>query len=288
MTSGASATKTVRSVLPIIRQRLTAAGVDSVSAEADWMLCDLLDAARSDLYTNPERIVDASLLGRLEDMIDRRERREPLQYILGKTEFYALEFDLVPGVLIPRPETEIVVEKALGCLTPARPCDVLDVGTGSGAIAVSLAVHRPLARVWAIDLSPLPLTIARRNASRHGVNPRWLRADLAALPAQPACFDLVVSNPPYVADADVAQLAPEIRCFEPRLALAAGLEGLDAYASMGPEVHRILKPGGHLVLELPGVRTERVQETLRTHFPDSECFDDLAGRPRVLVARKPT
>ncbi len=277
--------QSVQSILVTIRQRLTAAAIDSVTAEADWMLSELLRVPRSELYTNPERVLDARQLARLEDALQRRENREPLQYILGKTEFYSLEFDLTPGVLIPRPETEVVVEKALEVL-PTNPCDVLDVGTGSGAIAISIAVHRPLARVWAIDLSPLALTTARRNASRHGVHPTWLRADLAALPTLSARFDLVISNPPYIADEDVAELEPEVRCFEPRLALAAGPDGLDAYKTMGPEVQRILKPGGHLVLELPGVRAERVQETLKAHFPVSECFDDLAGRPRVLVAQK--
>ncbi len=277
---------TVRSILETTRQRLASAGVEPVSSEVEWILGDILHVSRSDLYASPDRILDPAEAARLEEVVSRRERREPLQYILGKTEFFSLEFEITPDVLVPRPETETVVERALDCLPSHRHARILDVGTGSGAIAVSLAVHRPETSVHGVDISTRALATARRNAVLHSTRLRGFCAHFAFLPTPSGVFDLVVSNPPYVADADLAGLEPEVRCFEPRLALAAGQEGLDAYTALVPEAHRVLKPGGCLVLELPGTRADRVEAIAHTHFRSTQRFDDLTGKPRVLLGRK--
>ena len=271
-----------------LRQRLSIAGIESAREESEWILGDLLGCSRTDLYTAPDRVLNTAQWLCLEDRLRRREQREPLQYILGKTEFYGHEFDLSPGVLIPRPETEVVVERALEFVPRADDHLVLDVGTGSGAIGLTIALERPRARVYAVDLSPVALEVAGKNAIRHGAHLVCTRADLADLPFRSSKFDLIVSNPPYVADAALEGLAPEIRCHEPTLALSAGPVGRASYERLGPEARRILKPGGRLVLELPGIRTNRVEETIRPHLPIVSGFNDLAGRPRVLVGQKPT
>ena len=205
----------------------------------------------------------------------------PTQYITGRQEFYGREFRVTPAVLIPRPETEHVIEAAREKWPQQSRC--LDIGTGSGAIAVTLALEREV-RVTATDVSFAALSIAAQNARRLGAQVDLLACDLAA-PLADASFGVVVSNPPYVALRDKATLQREVRAHEPEIALFAGEDGLDIYRRLIPEAARILQPGGWLILEIGAGHAEAVRALLHT-WPAVEVRPDLAGLPRVVLARR--
>jgi release factor glutamine methyltransferase len=220
--------------------------------------------------------------------LERRFTGEPIQYITGETDFYGLPFRVAPGVLIPRPETEHLVEKALDLAKRfARP-RIVDVGTGSGAIAVALAHKLPAAEITATDLSEAALAIARENAERNKVAAgiRFLQGDLLA-PIADQRFDLVVSNPPYVPAIDRASLSIEVRDFEPALALFAGADGLDVYRRLVPAAYSALVPGGFLALEIGYGQADSVDGLLRgAGFDGMEFTPDLQGIPRVVSAQR--
>jgi release factor glutamine methyltransferase len=223
------------------------------------------------------------------DLVERRLFGEPMQYILGEAEFYGLPFHVNRDVLIPRPETEHLVEKAIALAAEfARP-RIIDVGTGSGAIAVALAHALPCAEVTATDISPAVLAVAKENAMRIGVadRVRFLEGDLLhAAKGEP--FDMVVSNPPYVPDSDRNTLDKEVRNYEPAQALFAGEDGLDIYRRLIPAAFGALAPGGFVVLEI-GYGQQEVMRTLleKQGFSGIEFIADLQGIPRVAVARRP-
>ena len=203
-------------------------------------------------------------MARFERMVGRRTAREPLAYIVGHREFYSLEFVVRPGVLIPRPETETVVEAALGFLRERPAAKVLDIGTGSGAIAIAMAANAPEAQIVAIDISKVSLEVARENARRHGCAGRiaFVEADYAALDARAlpfASFDLIVSNPPYITEAELPALAPEVRDFEPRLALDGGVDGMEFYRKIAAGLARWLAPEGEVILEVGAGQAEAVE-----------------------------
>ncbi len=210
--------------------------------------------------------------------LHQRIKGEPTQYITGRQEFYGREFRVTPDVLIPRPETEHLIEAALagGAET------ILDIGTGSGAIAVTLALETK-ARVTATDLSSAALRIARQNAQALGARVDFVACDLGAALAD-GSFALVVSNPPYIAGRDRVSLQPEVRDYEPALALFGGEDGLAVYRRLVPEAARLLRPGGWLMMELGDARAVR---EMCASWTGVEIVNDLAGIPRVLVARKP-
>lgn len=212
--------------------------------------------------------------------LHQRLKGVPTQYITGRQEFYGRTFRVNPFVLIPRPETEHVVEAALARLGPGDV--VLDAGTGSGAIAVTLALERPC-RVLACDISADAVAVARRNAQSLRADVSFFAANLTA-PLAPASIDLLVSNPPYVPLADLAGLQAEVRDYEPHLALFAGPDGMDVYRRLISEAPRVLRPGGRIVLELGYNLEERVRGLLSARFSDIRAAHDLAGIPRVLSA----
>jgi release factor glutamine methyltransferase len=241
-------------------------------------------------------------------LIQRRLTGEPIQYITGETEFYGLPFRVTPAVLIPRPETEHLVEevlkRAIQLRVPQVPLGtweadalsspgtrpptirILDIGTGSGCIAVALARHLPLASITAIDLSPDALAVARENAALNGVADRirFLPGDLLA-PVANESFDIVVSNPPYVPTADRSSLSIEVRDHEPALALFAGDDGLDLYRRIAPAADRVLAPGGLLALEIGFAQQAAITALLTAAgFQSIEAFPDLQGIPRVVCA----
>jgi release factor glutamine methyltransferase len=252
--------------------------------DAELLLAHVLQCDQAALLTHPERLLSPSESDQLESLLKRRLASEPMQYITGSQEFFGLLFEVTPAVLIPRPETEHLVEAALEHIAPETNARIVDVGTGSGAIAVSLAHARPLAHVTAVDLSPAALEVARRNAQRHGVLDRvtFLQSNLLAAVAG-ADFDVVVSNPPYIAEGEV--LESQVSNYEPHPALYAGPTGLEVYERLIPEARKVLKPEGWLLLEI-GFGQQPAVEALLRGWRSVSVVHDLQGIPRVVQAMK--
>lgn len=264
----------------------TAKGIDNPRLDAELLLAHVLELDRVGLYLNYDRPLNKDELDLLRPLVTRRGQREPLQYLIGYTEFWSLKFKVSPAVLIPRSDTEILVEEALsragesGCL--------LDVGTGSGAIAVSLATELVQWRVEALDISPEALDVARDNAESNGVSERMelICCDLGQLPVKE--YDLIVSNPPYIAEEEWKKLMPEVRDHEPRIALLAGNRGLDCYQKLVNQAFRNLKSSAWLLVEIGYQQADRVQELFKdAGLCDVYLREDYAGQPRVVGGRKP-
>ena len=259
-------------------------GIESPRLDAELLLSATLEMDRVALYVNFERPLIDDELARYREKVRRRADREPLQYILGETEFWSLPLSVNPFVLIPRADTEVLVEEALkridGC------SNVLDVGTGSGAIAVALAHDQPELRVTALDCSAEALEVARGNARRNGVleHVDCLAGDLNSLPPGP--FDMIVSNPPYIPSRNWEQLMPEVRDHEPRLALDGGDDGLEAYRRIAVQALKILSPGGWLLVEV-GIGQAAVVSALfkAAGLTDVAQRDDYARIPRVVMGQ---
>lgn len=271
-------------------ERLRRAGVPEPRREAAVLLAWVLGTDRGGVLARRPDPLPAEAAERFESLVSRRERREPFQYLTGREEFCGLEFRVDRRVLVPRPETGLLVEAVLG-LELKETARVVDLGTGSGCIATVLAVRRPGWELLAVDRSADALAVARDNAGRHGVlgRMRFLEADLADLAAatEPGEADAVVSNPPYVSEGEWRELAPEVRDHEPKQALVPGPTGLEAYRSVAPAARRLLRPGGYLVLELgwrsePGAAAAVVGAGLEV----LEVRPDPRSIPRVLVARR--
>ncbi len=238
------------------------------------------------LYAHPEREVSAEAAARARRLVTLRAAGEPVAYLLGAREFYGLSMQVTPAVLIPRPETELLVDLALERLAPGAPARVLDLGTGSGAVAIAIAHARPAARVFAVDRSEAALAVARDNAERHGL------ANLTFMPGEwfgplgGQRFDLIVSNPPYVAEADPHLQQGDVR-HEPLTALAAGPEGLDDLRAIIATAPEHLAEGGWLLLEHGADQQTAVLELLAAHgFAECRGHRDLAGLPRTVSARR--
>lgn len=256
--------------------------------DAEILLLGVLGIGHTQLLANPERELTQEEESLFSRAIDRRAANEPIQYILGKQEFYGLDFQVTPAVLIPRPETEHLVEAVLQLLPHDEPLEILDVGTGSGILAVTLAHHLPHARMTAVDISVDAIAIARRNAeAQHAADRiRFVVSDLlSALDNRVGRFDAIVSNPPYVADRDRASLAPEVRDYEPATALFAGDTGMDIYRRLIPEAHAALKPIGLLALEIGQGQRDSIAELLEG-WQDVSFLNDLQQIPRVALARR--
>ena len=255
--------------------------------DAELLLLPVLQISHVTLLAYPDREVTAEEMILYEDHLARRLRLEPVQYILGEQEFYGLALKVSPAVLIPRPETEHLVEAVLGLLQKAAPWKIVDVGTGSGAIAIALAVHLPHAEILALDVSEDALDVAADNARRHGVDGRvrFLCSDLLAGLGELGSYDLLVSNPPYVPEIDRAALHPQVRDFEPAAALFAGVEGLDIYRRLIPQAYAALRPGGLIALEI-GYGQREALATLLESWEDVNFGPDLQGIPRLALARK--
>lgn len=257
-------------------------------ADATLLLLDTLGIDRAALLAHPERLVDRDRQAWYQRRLERRLAFEPIQYILGRQEFYGLALRVTPAVLIPRPETELLVEAVLARLSREVPQRVVDVGTGSGAIAIALARYLPNGYVTALDLSPEALAIARENATAHHVEDRirFVESDLLAALGDDDAYDAIVSNPPYISSADAATLHPQVRDYEPAQALFAGTTGLEIYERLIPQAHALLKPGGLLALEI-GHGQRGAIAALFSEWEDLTFVDDLQQIPRVAVARRP-
>jgi release factor glutamine methyltransferase len=282
--------ETIGEALAAATATLREAGVAEARANAELLLGHLLQTDRGGLIVRRRDRLDSGVATRYAGWIRRRASREPLQHVTGVQEFFGLEIKTDGRALVPRPETEGLVEAARG-LDLDRGARVADVGTGTGCIAVALAVARGDLVIDALDCSAEALDLARENASRHGVDSRirFTRCDLAEPPATwRGAMHLVVSNPPYVSEPEWEGLEPEVRDHDPRIALVAGPTGLEVYAALAPVSFDLLRPGGNLVLEVGDDQARRVGEIVeRSGFELAEVRRDLRGVDRVLVARKP-
>ncbi|MGC1301069.1 MAG: peptide chain release factor N(5)-glutamine methyltransferase [Caulobacteraceae bacterium] len=270
------------------RDRLKAAGVDSPVIDARLLLEVAADATRADLLNDPYRTLDADQTRTLEDYVSRRCQREPVSHILGRKGFWKIMVGVNSDVLTPRPETEVIVDHALRAFEEHQAFDLLDLGVGSGAIALAILAERPAARGLGVDLSEEALAVARENAANLGLASRLalLRGDWTA-GLQDDGFQLVVANPPYIPTRDIESLDPEVRDHEPRLALDGGEDGLDAYRALAPEILRVLKPGGLMLVEIGFDQGESVPPLFRAAGAEGvEVLKDLSDRHRVVIGRK--
>jgi len=281
---------TIKSILAWTTDYLAKKGVENPRADAQILLGHVLGYDKTYLAVNFAEQPSEADRGRFKELVQRRVAGWPVAYLVGRRGFYTLDFEVTPAVLIPRPDTETLVLEALTRLKPITQPAVLDLGTGSGCIAVTIAHEKKDARVTAVDVSPDALDVARRNAARNGVADRvtFLHGDLfAPLPAG-ATFDLVASNPPYIAHNEFATLQPDVRDHEPRGALDGGADGLAFYRRTAAGVGPFLKPGGRLLLEIGSTQEADVRGILAGQ-PELEVgptLKDLAGHPRVVSATK--
>ena len=280
-------TMTVRGALTAATARLEMAAQLRQSAARDAMLL-LLHAAgisRAELHADPARALTDEEQRTYEAFVQRRMRHEPIQYIVGEQEFYGLALRVGPAVLIPRPETEHLVEAVLAEMDGVARPRIVDVGTGSGAIAIALAVNLPQAEMVAADLSREALQVARENAARHGVAERIRFVESDLMDRVEGEFDALVSNPPYVASGDREMLHPEVREYEPATALFAGSEGLAIYRRLIPQAASALKQDGLLAMEI-GLGQDAALAELLVGWTAVRFVKDLQGIPRVVVARR--
>jgi release factor glutamine methyltransferase len=262
---------------------------DTASRDAELLLLHTLQISRITLIAHPNTELKPTQRTAYEDAIARRLRHEPIQYITGQQEFYGLGFHVSPAVLIPRPETEHLVEAVLNLLPSNQPVKIADIGTGSGAIAIALAIHLPKAAITALDISIEAIAVAHRNADTHKVANRikFLQSDLLnALDREAETFDAIVSNPPYVAESDRDTLHPQVRDHEPDTALFAGKTGIDIYRRLIPQAHNALKPRGLLALEI-GHGQQEALTTLLSGWHNISFINDLQQIPRVAIALRP-
>ena len=280
---------TRRGLLRETRGRLETAGVEAPLRNAEWMLETILEVSRAQLYAYPHREVTLEQAARVLALATRRIAGEPLQYLLGHTDFYGLCLRVTPDVLIPRPETEQVVEEALRLIRGIDAPRVLDAGTGSGCIALAIQHERPEAHVYACDVSESALAIARANAGALRLDVRFAQADLLQphfAGELPNRLDLLISNPPYVPNIEAATLAPEL-AHEPALALFAGDDPLLFYRALTRHAGQMLRPGGFLVCETHADFGADVQRLVaEAGLEQATLRHDLAGRPRIVWAQR--
>jgi release factor glutamine methyltransferase len=260
---------------------------NSARRDAEFLLMYSLGQNRAWLIAHADELLLDDAATSYRELVERRFRGEPIQYITGETEFYGLPFLVTRDVLIPRPETEHLVEKAIELATKFDKPRIADIGTGSGAIAVALACKLPHASITAIDISARALEVAKENAKRNGVALRFFEGDLLA-PAGAELFEIIVSNPPYVPSTGRDSLSVEVREYEPALALFAGGDGLEVYRRLIPAAFAALVRGGFLAIEIGYGQSSAISELLaRSGFTQVEFVPDLQGIPRVACGLRP-
>src|SRR5579864_1905966 len=267
--------------------QLTSDRVPSPRLNAELLLMFTLNCDRAHLYAHPERELTREEQSRYDEALNQRSKGVPAQYITGHQEFWGLDLIVSPAVLIPRPETEHLIEAVLPLARALKNPIIADVGTGSGAIALALAKELPNAEIHATDISPSALEIAEANAARLQLGRNLFFHDTDLLKGlEPAAFDFVVSNPPYVGEAEADQVQLEVRKFEPRTAVFAGPTGLEVIENLIPAAHTALRAGGYLIMEISGTIADRVRALLHG-WEDITLTNDLQGIPRVASGRKP-
>ena len=270
------------------RRRLVAAGVDSPVIDARLMLEAAAQASRTDIVMDPYRVLTQAQADTLDSFLARREAREPVSHILGRKGFYTIELKVTPDVLTPRPDTEVVVDMAVKMTAADKPFRMLDLGVGSGAILLAVLSEKPLATGVGVDISTAALEVARENAALLKLTDRatFLHANWTEGQAD-AAYDLVVSNPPYIATEVIATLEPEVRDHEPMLALDGGRDGLDAYRLLASEILRVLKPDGWFAIEIGHDQAFSVEALMREAGAfNVRTIKDLANRDRVVTGVK--
>jgi len=266
---------------------LTANAVGSPRMNAETLLMFVLNSDRAYLYAHPEYELTADEQARYDEAIAERSTGKPAQYITGHQEFWGMDLIVSPAVLIPRPETEHVVETVLELARAKQAPRIVDVGTGSGCIALALAAELPSARVEAADISPAALEVARANAHRLQLDHRVIFSQRDLLAGAPAAtYDFVVSNPPYVPASEPEKAQREVREFEPKVAVFAGESGLEVYRRLVPQAREASKPGGWLVVEIGFSLAQAVCELVKD-WAEVRVIPDLQGIPRVVAARRP-
>ncbi|HEX6790237.1 MAG TPA: peptide chain release factor N(5)-glutamine methyltransferase [Candidatus Krumholzibacteria bacterium] len=283
----------IRELLGRAETKLVESGVPNARRNAEWMLCHTLGWSVLDLYMHATDAIDATHIETYWECVERRASREPLQYILGNTEFMSFPFEVQPGVFVPRPETEVLVEHAearLRGIPLHRELSVLDLCCGSGIIGVSLARRVPNLRVTSVDISRDAVMLTRHNANINGVSTRVRVAKCDALtfmtPRAP-CYTAILCNPPYIATGELAALPREVREHEPVAALDGGADGLDFYRRLIPTLAAKLQQGGFVMFEIGDTQGPAVGELLRSAgFGGVEVIQDLSGRDRVVTARE--
>lgn len=273
---------------------LVSADIDTARLDAELLLGHVLGMTREQLVVDANRLLSPEQSEQYQSFLLRRLQREPVAYITGRREFWSLDFCVSSDVLIPRPETEVLVEVTLKLAAPSgagQALRILDVGTGSGAIAVALASELPAAEIFATDVSEAALSIARRNALRHQVAKRirFLQGDLfGALSEIREGFHLIVSNPPYIRHGEIADLDPEVSLWEPRSALDGGFDGLDFYRRIAAEAFRRLPPNGAVALEIGadmGAAVTALFEKVAA-YAHVKVYQDYSGKDRIVVAHR--
>lgn len=277
--------------------KLRKAGVPEARREAGSLLAHVIERDSSFIISHAEDPITSEELDRFGEFLDWRAKGKPLQYITGHQEFFGLDFEVTADVLIPRPETELLVEAALKLVSnPEAEIFICDVGTGSGCVAVTLLHELPHARGMAIDVSGAAIEVAKRNASRHSVSERleFLVSDcFAGINRKVPVFDLIVSNPPYIAARELEGLQREVRDYEPRVALEAGADGLSIIRRLLVDAGAYLKPGGHFLFEIGFEQREAVESLIepmvsRGAWTLLDIYPDLQGIPRTVALQKLT
>ncbi|MED5207959.1 MAG: peptide chain release factor N(5)-glutamine methyltransferase [Chloroflexota bacterium] len=280
----------LRTVIQDTHQKLESAGIPDARLEAEVMVMNVLRMPRQAIFAEQEREVSEQQQVALDELLERRYTREPLAYILGQREFYGINVVLTPAVLIPRPESEGLVEHALFMAMmgmESTDLTIADVGTGSGAIAINLAMHLPMGRIFAVDISDSVLDVAAYNIRVHGVGDRVSLAIGDLLDAVPEPLDLIVANLPYIPTDRISTLQPEVQK-EPVLALDGGADGLDLIRRLLAQAENKLKSHGIILLEMDPDQVPVVAELALQHFPkgSTDVEQDLAGMDRILVIRR--
>lgn len=272
-------------------ERLIKAGVNSARLEAEILLAKAIRGRRQDVYLEPDRVLNLEELCEQQNFIRRRISREPISYILGQREFWSLDFKVTPDVLVPRPETEVLIEQLLEThknqVTDGLP-QILDIGTGSGIIAVVAAKEIPDSRLTAVDISPSALAVAQENSRLHNVfeQIRFIQSDL--FEHVTGRFDYILANPPYIPSRELAELMPDVRDYEPQAALDGGQDGLDYYKRIIPGAYEHLKDEGVLIMEIGMDQAMDIRCLVDQHggYEDPEVIRDYSGRDRVVSVRK--
>lgn len=269
-------------------------GADSPRLDAEVLLAHVRGCPRIQLYANFEEVAADDLRARFRELVKKRAEGMPVAYLVGKREFFSLDFKVTPDVLIPRPETEHVVMAVLDRIKGANreATEVCDMCTGSGCIAIAIAKHAPTATITAVDLSPAAIAVAQENAAAHGVADRvtFLESDLFGAVAGDKQFDIIAANPPYISSKECEALPQTIRDYEPRSALDGGEEGMDILNRLVAQAIKHLRPGGSLIVEISPFLVKNVSELVvkSGSYESPEVIKDLAGHGRVVVAKRKT